>query len=103
MVFQSARLWQGWLMADSMLIRGVETSSAMLRYSRSSRSSTRSRRSANALRPSASPYEAITGTASLTCSAAAPSITIPGRVSSPWMDISGEITNAPPPRRVMEA
>ena len=50
-----------------------------------------------------SPYEAMTGTASRICSAAAPSMTIPGRVSSPWMDKSGEMTNELPPSRPIAA
>src|SRR5690606_12905278 len=53
--------------------------------------------------PIASPYDAITGTASRICSAAAPSMTMPLRDSRPWIDISGETTNAPPPRRIIAA
>src|SRR6056297_804810 len=86
-----------------MLIRGVSISASSSRYGFSARSSSRLRRSAKTRMPIASPYEAMTGTASLMCSAAEPSITMPCRVSKPWMDMSGEITNEPPPRRTMAA
>src|SRR5690606_18172005 len=103
-VFQSARLWHGWLIADSMLIIGfVPASDASSANSRSARSSARLSRFANARMPIASPYDAMTGTASRTCSAATPSITMPLRASSPWIDISGEITNEPPPSRTIAA
>src|SRR5690606_31102855 len=103
-VFQSARLWHGWLIADSMLIIGLSPASAASSLnSRSARSSSSDRRFANARMPIASPYDAITGTASRTCSAATPSITMPRGGSSPWIDGSGEITNAPPPSRTSAA
>src|SRR6056297_3868002 len=86
-----------------MLISGVSINASSSRYGFSARSFSRLLRSANTRMPMASPYEAITGTASLMCSAAEPSITMPCRVSRPWMDMSGEITNEPPPRRTMAA
>src|SRR5690606_11238096 len=103
-VFQSARLWHGWLIADSMLIHGLSPTSETSSWnSRSARSLASDSRFANARMPIASPYDAITGTASRTCSAAAPSITMPCRDSSPWIDMSGETTKAPPPSRTIAA
>src|SRR5215471_13457649 len=86
-----------------MLIQGLSIKSVSALKSVSAMSFARSRRPANARRPIASPYEAITGIASRTCSAASPSITTPWRDSRPWIDISGEITNAPPPSRIIAA
>src|SRR6516165_12178531 len=86
-----------------MLIHGLSIRSVSALKSVSAMSRARSCRLANARTPIASPYDAITGIASRTCSAASPSITTPCRDSRPWIDISGEITNAPPPSRIIAA
>src|SRR5690606_22578468 len=87
-----------------MLIIGLSPASdASSLNSRSPRSSSSDSRFAHARMPLPSPYDAITGTASRTCSAATPSITMPLRDSRPWIDISGEITNEPPPSRTIAA
>jgi hypothetical protein len=51
--------------------------------------------------PSASQYEASTGMPSRTCSAAAPVMVMPGRISSCQVLCPGVITKELPPRRAM--
>ena len=69
----------------------------------SAMSAARSLPSANERMPSASQYEASTGIASRTCSAAPPFMTAPSRVSTCHVPWPGVTTNAVPPSRCMPA
>ena len=102
-VRQSEIAWQGWRAADSMLRNGFPHSPRIVSNRSSARSSARSRCGANIRTPSASPYDASTGSASAMFSAVSPSITASGSNSSLWMNPSGAITNDPPPSRVIAA
>ena len=90
-------------MADSMLISGLSHSRGHRHGTCvSARSASRSLPSANARMPSASQYEANTGMPSRTCSAAAPFMTAPARVSScqvPWPARDHERVAAEPHHR----
>src|SRR5665213_404044 len=90
-------------MADSRLISGLSMSADMALNLLSLRSAARSLPSANERMPSASQYEASTGRPSRMCSAAAPSMTAPDRVSNCQVPAPGVITKHEPPSRAMPA
>src|ERR1043165_3037457 len=86
-----------------MLMTGFETRPVISLNEVSARSAARSMPPAKARMPRASQYWDSTGTPSRTCSAGAPFITAPRRISSCQVPWPAEITNEVPPSRAMAA